>query len=46
MTNTQFQALCGEHLIDPAIALENDNLVAALYARDDAKVAQILTEEF
>lgn len=46
MTQTAFVLLCNEYGIDPAIALENDNIVAALKARDADKVAIILSEEF
>ena len=46
MTQTQFTAICGELLIDPAIALENENVVAALKAKDDAKVRKVLESEF
>lgn len=40
-----YNALCGEHCIAPDIALESDELRAALVARDDAEVARILTED-
>lgn len=46
MTQNQFTALCTEHCIAPEIALENDDIVAALKARDDVEVTRILTEEF
>jgi len=46
MSKFEFMALCGEHLIDPDMALENDNLNLALLARDDAEVVRVLTEEF
>jgi hypothetical protein len=46
MNRHDFYALCGELLIDPGIALENDDLRAALRDRDDAEVERILTEEF
>lgn len=46
MTKLAFIALCDKHLIDPAIALENDNLAAALKNRDDAEVERIFREEF
>lgn len=46
MTQNQFAALCTEHCIAPEIALENDDIVAALKARDDAAIVRILSEEF
>lgn len=46
MTQTQFQILCGEHLIDPTMALENQNIVQALRESDDEKVKRILETEF
>jgi hypothetical protein len=39
-------ALCGEHGIEPAIALENDAIIEALQSRDDQMVVKLLTEEF
>ena len=46
MTKSEFTALCAERTIDPSIALENDNLVEALKARDDEAVVTILDNEF
>ncbi len=46
MTKAQFQAECGQRLIDPSIALENEDIVEALHLRDDALVIQLLDEEF
>jgi len=46
MTQNQFAALCTEHCIAPEIALENDDIVEALKARDDAEIVRILSEEF
>lgn len=46
MTKIEFLALCGEHLIDPTIALENENLLEALTERDDKAVREILENEF
>jgi hypothetical protein len=46
MTKLEFLALCGEHNIEPAIALENDAIIEALKAKNDEQVIQILTEEF
>jgi hypothetical protein len=46
MTRNEFLPLCGELLIDPDIALDNDDVRAALQNRDDAAVLRILTEEF
>jgi hypothetical protein len=46
MTQNQFAALCEELTIDPAIALENENVVEALKEKDDEAVERILKEEF
>jgi hypothetical protein len=46
MTHLEFITLCNEHTIDPSLALENENIVEALKARDDAQVVEILTNEF
>ena len=46
MTLSQFTALCAERTIDPSLALENENVVEALKARDDEAVVTILDNEF
>ena len=46
MTKTEFAALCLKFQIDPYVALENENLVEALQARDDRKAIEILVNEF
>ena len=46
MTQNQFNALCNEHCIHPSIALENEDIVEALQNKDDAKVVDILINEF
>lgn len=46
MTKTQFEILCGQYLIDPGIALENENLKSALRAKDAKEVERILRDEF
>lgn len=46
MTKTQFLIECAKREIDPAIALENEALEAALLARNDAEAVRILNEEF
>ena len=46
MTRTEFQMLCGEYLIDPSIALENENICEALRQRDAEQVKHILETEF
>ena len=46
MTETKFMALCGEHLIEPSIALENEALKEALLKRNDKLVEAILQEDF
>lgn len=49
MTKLEFFALCGEFLIDPALALENDDIVDALcksVGSDDTLVRNILENEY
>ena len=46
MTANQFNALCAERTIDPSLALENDDLVEALKAKDDEAVVTILDNQF
>lgn len=46
MTKTEFQILCGEYLIEPSMALENENICKALRQRDAEQVKQILENEF
>ena len=46
MTQLEFETLCNEYLISPDIALENENIVNALYDRDDQKVRELLENEF
>lgn len=47
MTQTQFVALCGEYLIDPAIALENEKIVEALKEKkSETEIRQIFETEF
>jgi hypothetical protein len=46
MTKNEFLAACLEHDVAPAIALENESIVAALQSRDREEVARILREEF
>ena len=46
MTANEFAALCSEYCIDPAIALENEDIVEALKNRDVEAVADILANEF
>tara|TARA_Y100001937_G_scaffold53480_1_gene73740 strand:+ start:131 stop:271 length:141 start_codon:yes stop_codon:yes gene_type:complete len=45
MTKLEFFALCGEFLIDPALALENDDVLDALRSNDDALVRDILEND-
>ena len=45
MTRNQFLALCLAYGIAPAIALENENVRAALAARDAAAVEYALANE-
>ena len=46
MTQSTFNSLCQQAGIDPAIALENDAIRAALKARNDAQVRRLLESEF
>lgn len=46
MSILEFEALCGEALVDPALAIENDNIVRALRDKDDAEVKRLIEEEF
>jgi hypothetical protein len=46
MTNTRFQELCGERLIDVDVALDNDIIRCALLERDDEAVIELLDSEF
>lgn len=46
MTQNQFVALCVKNNIAPEIALENDDIVEALCARDDILVEQLIQEQF
>ena len=46
MTKLEFILECNELLIDPAIALENEQVVEALKNRDDDEVKRLLMEEF
>ena len=46
MTMQEFMIECGQVLIDPALALENDRIRAALVANNTDEVKQALREEF
>ena len=46
MTQNEFATECISRTIDPAIALENDAVVAALLAKDKAAVIAALDNEF
>lgn len=47
MTQNQFILLCNEYLIEPSIALENDNIVQALRDREPIEtIKTILETEF
>jgi hypothetical protein len=46
MTQNQFNTLCAAYYIDPAIALENDNVIAAIRAGDVAALTAVLQNEF
>lgn len=46
MSANRFAQLCAELSIDPAVALENENIRAALLARNDSEVERLLRTEF
>ena len=46
MTYNEFIALCGDLLIDPAIALENESIYEAVRQKDYDLVKQLLRTEF
>ena len=46
MTQNEFNQLCNDQLIDPSIALENDEIISALRSKDDDLVKELLTTQF
>ena len=46
MTRNEFVAACAERTIDPALALENEAVRAALLARDRTAIIEALDTEF
>jgi hypothetical protein len=46
MTQNEFVALCLAHLVEPELALENEDIIEALEARDNEMVLLVLTTEF
>ena len=46
MTRSQFIALCNEHTIEPSIALENDQVVAAIKSGNIELLITVLNSEF
>ena len=46
MTKSEFILMCEERLIDPSIALENDDIVKALKANDLNKLVSVLDTQF
>lgn len=46
MTQFEFVLLCNEHLIYPALALENEAILEALKRNDDEKVKALFKTEF
>ncbi len=46
MTKLDFISLCGELLIDPDVALSDDNVEQMLRDRDDTQLQEYLTNEF
>ena len=41
-----FQEICGDHLIDPNIALENENVWKAIKSNDEDLLRDALENEF
>lgn len=46
MTRTEFICLCNSNYISPDIALENDDVCAALRARDDETLISLIKNQF
>ena len=46
MTQNQFAALCTERTIDPAMALENDDVIKAIKSGDVDLLVTILDNQF
>jgi hypothetical protein len=46
VTRNEFAAECASRLIDPAVALENETIRAALKSHDDHVVCETLDTEF
>jgi hypothetical protein len=46
MTQLEFLALCGKYLIDPGLAIEDENIKSCLAERDDTELERILREDY
>ena len=46
MTKTEFMIICGEYMIEPSLALENENIRKAIKENDGEQVKAILENEF
>lgn len=46
ITRIEFTAYCVQATINPAIALENDNVAQAIKQRDRAELRRVLESEF
>ena len=46
MTQNEFIAKCDELMLPPELALENDDIVNALRAKDDQLVIELLKTQF
>lgn len=46
MTKLEFISLCGEYLIDPDVALSDDNVEQMLLDREDEELKEYLKNEF
>jgi hypothetical protein len=46
MTQTQFAILCNEYLIEPCMALENDDVVKAIKSNDVQTLKDVLENQF
>ena len=46
MTANDFAALCAAYMVDPSLAIENDDVCEALANDDWVEVQRLLNEEF
>jgi hypothetical protein len=46
MTQTQFALICNEYLIEPSMALENDDVIQAIKSNDTQALKDVLESQF